>query len=162
MNIFILSEVPEENAPLYCNKHVVKMILETTQLINNALIAVDQNYVPVYKQSHKNHPCSLWAAKSKENFDWLMRLGLSLCKEYTYRYDKIHKCQSILEKLSNSNSINLLPKIGLQEFCLCMPEEYKVKDAVKSYQNYYRGAKKEMAQWKRREVPDFMQLPIVS
>lgn len=133
------------------------MILETTQLINNALIAVDPEYVPVYKQSHKNHPCSLWTAQSKENFEWLMRLGLSLCKEYTFRYGKTHKCQAILEKLSKSPSIDKLPKIGLQEFCLCMPDEYKmIGDPVQSYMNYYRGSKAAMSQWKNREVPNFM------
>ena len=133
------------------------MILETTQLINNALIAVDSEYIPVYKQSHKNHPCSLWTSKSKQNFDWLMRLGLSLCQEYTFRYNKIHKCQSILENLSKSDSVKKLPNIGLQDFCLCMPDEFKVENnPVQSYMNYYKGSKAAMSQWKNRETPDFM------
>jgi len=34
-----------------------------------------------------------------------------------------------------------------------MPDEYKVKDVVESYRNYYMGAKKSFATWKKRDTP---------
>jgi hypothetical protein len=36
MNIFVLSRCPRAAARLHCDKHVVKMILETAQLLYTA------------------------------------------------------------------------------------------------------------------------------
>ena len=154
MNIFVLDTNSFQNCAMYHNdRHCIKMILETTQLLNNALIANDKSYVPVYKQSHKNHPCSLWAGKSYVNFEWLTSLGLALCNEYTYRYGKIHKCQSIIETFWLSNNKHSIPNFGLTDFPKCMPDQYKVDDVVQSYRNYYIGDKRKMASWKNRPTP---------
>lgn len=131
------------------------MILETTQLLNNALIKHDKNYKPIYNETHKNHPASLWASASLANFDWLNKLGLALCKEYTYRYGKIHKCQAYLEKFALPETRTALPKGSMTPFAKCMPDQYKVDDAVESYRNYYRGAKAGFAKWTKRAVPDW-------
>jgi hypothetical protein len=153
MNVFILDLDVKRCAEYHVNKHVVKMILESTQLLNNALIANDQNYQPVYRQTHKNHPCSLWASRSRGNFDWLLDLSLALCQEYSFRYGKIHKCQSILENFSVSSSRAKIPEIGQTPFVKCMPDQYKVDDVVESYRNYYRGDKAYIAKWTKRHTP---------
>lgn len=155
MNIFVLDNDVDTCARYHVDKHCVKMILETTQLLNNAMIAGDSKYEPVYRQTHKNHPCSLWACESVENFNWLVSLGLALCEEYTYRYGKTHKCQSILRSFATQSDGLSLPKAGLTPFKLCMPDAYKVSDAVESYRNYYRGDKAYIAKWTRREQPDW-------
>jgi len=155
MNIFILDNDIDTCARYHVDKHCVKMILETTQLLNNAMITGDSNYTPVYRQTHKNHPCSLWAYESINNFNWLVKLGLSLCEEYTYRYGKIHKCQSLLENFLQASDKLSLPKIGMTPFKLCMPDKYKVKDPVESYRNYYRGDKAYIAKWSKREQPEW-------
>lgn len=109
MNIFALDEVPEQAAVWHCDAHVIKMILETAQLLSSAHHAINPNNTyPIYRPTHTNHPCAVWTRKSKANYVWLTQLGLALCDEYTFRYDKIHKTQSVLEWLE----VNV-PIIGL-------------------------------------------------
>mgnify|MGYP000607032860 CR=1 FL=1 len=98
MNIFFLDDDIKKCAQYHCDKHVVKMILETAQLLCGVHHMIDQvtDQVP-YKLSHKNHPCSIWSRESLSNYLYLCELGLELCYEYTYRYGKKHKSQSVIE-----------------------------------------------------------------
>jgi len=153
MNIFILDIDTNNCAQYHIDKHCVKMILETTQLLNNAAIAHYPGYDPIYRQTHKNHPCSLWVCRSRANFDWLAQLGLALCKEYTFRYGKIHKCQAYIETLAAKTSRLTMPDDGLTQFALCMPEQYRVADPVESYRRYYRSDKAYIAKWTKRPEP---------
>lgn len=155
MNIFVLDLDVKRCAQYHLDKHCVKMILESTQLLNNALIANDDSYVHIYKQTHKNHPASLWASQSLQNFEWLNNLALALCTEYTYRYGKIHKCQSMLEQFDVSSSKMKISNVGIMPFAKCMPDKYKVDDAVESYRNYYRGDKAYIARWTKRDPPEW-------
>ena len=152
MNIFFLDTDVKKCAEYHCDKHVVKMILETAQLLCSAHHITNQvtDQVP-YKLSHKNHPCSIWVRTSLSNYLYLCELGLELCKEYTYRYEKRHKSQDVIEWCV-TNKVNICDK-GLTEPPKAMPDEFKVKDVVESYRNYYMGAKKTFATWKKREVP---------
>ena len=152
MNIFFLDEDPTMSAQYHVDKHVVKMILETAQLLCGVhhATAPDNTYVP-YKLSHKNHPCSIWARTSLSNYLYLCELGLELCKEYTYRYGKRHKSQDVIEWcLINKPNV---PDVEFTEPAKAMPDEYKVGDVVQSYRNYYMGAKSGFATWKNREKP---------
>ncbi len=152
MNIFVLDSNPKKCAQYHSNSHVVKMVLETAQLLCGVhwMTEGGQYEIP-YKLSHKNHPCSIWARESLSNYLYLCELGLELCKEYTYRYGKRHKSQDVIEWcLVNKPNI---PDIGFTEPAKAMPDEYKVDDVVKSYRNYYRGGKSGFATWKNREVP---------
>jgi hypothetical protein len=153
MNIFVLDDDIVKCAQYHLDKHCIKMILETTQLLNNALILNDPFYQPVYKQSHKNHPASLWAGASLGNFVWLNKLGLALCDEYTYRYGKTHKCEELLIGFQHNTAI--FNKEEQTPFALCMPDQYKVESAVESYRNYYRGDKAYIAIWTGRDKPDW-------
>ena len=92
MNIFILDQDPVKSAQFQCNKHVVKMCLETAQL----LCSVFPSGLAPYKRTHYNHPCAKWARDSWCNYMWLISHGHALCNEYEYRYNKIHKCQEII------------------------------------------------------------------
>lgn len=153
MNVFVLDADVVKCAQYHLDKHVVKMILETTQLLNNAAITNVSTYSPIYKQTHKNHPASLWASESRENFEWLSNLGLALCEEYTFRYGKIHKCQPYIVSLKNLHAN--IPSKGLTKFVLCMPDQYKASDPVQSYRNYYKGDKAYIAKWTKRDVPNW-------
>lgn len=159
MNIFFLDENPKLSAQYHVDKHVVKMILETAQLLCGVHHMTDQ--VPTkyptstlqvpYKLSHKNHPCAIWARESLSNYLYLCELGLELGKEYTYRYGKKHKSIEVIEWcIINKPNI---PDIGFTTPAMAMPDEYKVDSVVESYRNYYMGAKSELAQWKKREKP---------
>ena len=154
MNIFVLDRDVRKCAEYHNDKHVVKMILESAQLLCGVHHMVEENTDEVpYRLSHKNHPCSIWARENISNYLWLCELGLELCKEYSYRYEKRHKSQDVIEWcLTNPPS---LPEEDFTEPPKAMPEEYKVNDVVQSYRNYYIGDKKYFSKWKKREVPSW-------
>lgn len=152
MNIFFLDEDVRKCAEYHCDKHVVKMILETAQLLCGAHHMTGQvtDQVP-YKLSHKNHPCSIWVRESLTNYLVLCELGLELRKEYTYRYGKRHKSELIIEWCV-LNKPKIVDK-GFTNPPMAMPNEYKSDSVIESYRNYYIGAKSKFATWKNREVP---------
>lgn len=116
------------------------------------------NLTGPYKQTHKNHPCSLWAGNEVQNFDWLLHHGLALCSEYNHRYGKIHSCESkIFWIMSNFNFRDTLPPSYKEiEFVQCMPDKYKNQDSVTAYRNYYIGDKSDIAQWhNKRPKPEW-------
>lgn len=181
MNIFLLDWDVKKCAQYHVDKHVVKMILETAQLLCGVhhmapqvtpqvtpqvdplstahdTVQVDRtstDQVP-YKLSHKNHPCAIWARESLSNYLYLCELGLELCKEYTYRYEKRHKSQDVIEWCV-TNPPNIEDK-GITQPAKAMPEEYKVESVVQSYRNYYIGEKRSFAVWKKRKTPDWYQV----
>ena len=154
MNIFFLDNDIRKCAQYHCDKHVVKMILETAQLLCGVHHMTPQVTPQVpYKLSHKNHPCAIWARESLSNYLYLCDLGLELCKEYTYRYGKRHKSQQVIEWcMINKPQI---PDIDFTTPPKAMPDEYKVIDVVESYRNYYMGSKKNFAVWKNRNIPEW-------
>ena len=97
MNIFRVDEDPVKSAQMLCDKHIVKMPLETAQMLCSVFYRYDFGHIVMYKEAYKNHPCTRWAGDSKENYRWLVKHGLELCREYTRRYDKIHKCQDVMK-----------------------------------------------------------------
>lgn len=156
MNIFFLDMDPKLCAQQHCDKHVVKMILESAQLLSNAhhMLDGDQVIKPIYKLTHKNHPSAVWVRKSKSHYLWLWSLLRELCEEYTHRYEKIHKVEreGLLYVLADAPKN--IPNIGWQtDPTPAMPDEYKVESAIQSYRNYYKGAKKSFATWKNRAAP---------
>jgi hypothetical protein len=155
MNIFVLHENTSIASEWSVDKHVVKMPLETAQMLCTAHHKVNADADTPYKATHKNHPCNLWLVESIENYRWLVSLGLSLCNEYSYRYGKIHKCQEVIEwcKVNEPQ----LPQTNKTEYATAMPDEYKIpNNPILSYRNYYINAKKHIHQWKKRETPQWI------
>ena len=156
MNIFFLDYDTQKCAQYHCDKHVVKMVLETAQLLCGVHHTTPQVTPQVpYKLSHKNHPCAIWTRESLSNYLYLCDLGLELCKEYTFRYGKTHKSQQVIEWCLD-NKPNIVDK-NFTTPPKAMPDEYKVVDVIESYRNYYREAKKSFASWKNRQIPDWFQ-----
>lgn len=155
MNIFFIEDINDVDliAKSHYDKHVVKMILETAQILSTVSreCGVEQGY----KATHKNHPSTKWAGESLSNWKWLKTLGESLCREYTYRYGKTHKTQGVIELLQEPP----LEDIGLTIPPQCMPDEFKCeeKDYVKAYRNYYMKDKAHIAKWTKRPVPDWFE-----
>ena len=129
MNIFYLHDNPKVCSQYHVDKHVVKMILETAQLLSTAHW-LSGGEGP-YRATHKNHPSAIWARSNKSNYRWLCELGMELCKEYTHRYGKIHKTQQHLEWLTKN--IPNIPNGKFTQPTLAMPDQYKRDDPVKSY-----------------------------
>jgi len=150
MNIFVLHSDPHIAAQMACDKHVVKMILETAQMLCTA--AHTMGYTAPYTPTHKKHPCTLWASESSGNWNWLLEHGAALCREYTKRYGKVHKSQRVIEYCSR-----LKPRCSLQKqtpFAQAMPPQYKNECAVTAYRAYYHGEKANFATWKTK-TPDW-------
>ena len=143
MNIFYLDKCPDKAARLQYNKHVVKMILESAQMLCTAHHCYgdkDQVENVPYKQAHLNHPSTIWARRSKATYMWLFKHMMGLGYEYWLRYGKQHlsisKCSMFLSK----------PPVHIQgeEFVQppqAMPDEYKTECSIQAYWNYYIGEK---------------------
>tara|TARA_R110000851_G_scaffold95852_1_gene208060 strand:+ start:1454 stop:1945 length:492 start_codon:yes stop_codon:yes gene_type:complete len=158
MNIFYLDSDPVVAANMMCDKHVVKMILESAQMLSTAHRVLDgdeyADKVGLYKLAHKNHPSTIWVRSSPLNYDWLWSHMKALMCEYTDRYNKHHATERLLESLAQlpSNSDWGMPFTDPPQ---CMPEQYKCKDPIKAYRNYYLGDKMYMAVWKYTEAPSW-------
>lgn len=149
MNIFILDQCPVLSAQMLCDKHIVKMILETAQIL--CTVARKNGHDMKYKSTHKNHPCTLWAGESLDNWNWLIDHGIAMSKEYSARYNRRHASQDVIEACKN---LALDLPSGSTPFALAMPNQYKCPDPVKSYRNYYR-TKAHFAAWNHSEQPDW-------
>lgn len=150
MNIFILDKNINRCARYHADQHVIKMILESAQMLCTVLNLNGGN--APYRSTHIKHPCTIWAGKSLANWLWLKKLALALNAEYRYRYPlaSCHKSAVVIEHLSDPE----IDDMGLTEFALAMPDKYMVPgDAVQSYRNYYIGEKSGFARWTRRKIP---------
>ena len=178
MNIFYLDSDPKLCAEWAVDKHVVKMILESAQLLSTAhrvldgvetvgvsagglrkkkiWLLNDSRNDTLYSATHINHPSAVWTRQSNNNYNWLWCYLYEHCKEYTYRYGKVHKVErdGILDMLRTPPS-NI--KIGHKSMPpQAMPDEYKCGNTVLAYRNYYKHGKAHLHSWKNREAPDWI------
>ena len=152
MNIFVLDNDHQKCAEYHCDKHTVKMILEYAQILStNVRIANDCE--AGYKITHRNHPCTIWARQSLSNWLWLKKLSFHLNEEYKYRYGHVrnHKSYDVIESLPAPN----IPDVGLTPFAQAMPDYCKSDDAVDPYPRYYILEKKDIVNWKKRNLPNW-------
>ena len=180
MNIFILSDDPVEAARLQCDKHVVKMVLESAQMLSTAHRMLDGNVgirpsksgkrmvkywtMPddrensLYKAVHMAHPCTVWTMESKANYDWHYQHFIALCEEYTYRYNKVHLTQTKLQSVLAEAPKNIL-NMSQTPFKLAMNNEPQCKfpnDPIKSYKLYYQTKQERFKMsWSKRQIPDW-------
>ena len=156
MNIFYLDECPVKSAQAQCDKHVVKMILETAQLLSTAHRVLDgdkyADHAGLYKATHKNHPSAVWVRECVANYHWTHLHLTALCAEYTRRYNKTHKTQRLLAPLAVVPSA-ISSNETLTDVPQCMPDEYKRSDAVDAYRAYYHGDKARFAEWRHSNPP---------
>lgn len=161
MNIFLLDWNPRKAAEYHADKHVIKMIIETAQLLYSVHWMLNSPLpVNAYKLSHKNHPCAVWARQSITNYLWLCSLGWWLCKEYQYRYgeSKVHKTESHILWLLHNHPLGI-PSISMTEPAQAMPDEYKNHNPVRAYRKFYIGSKlkeRGIVKYTCREPPSFL------
>lgn len=141
MNIFYIHQNPKTAASLMTNKHVVKMILESAQMLSTTHRILDNNDNQVlYKVAYKNHPSTVWVRSSDKNYMWLYNHFVALCEEYTFRYGKTHLTEIKLRSLLSIPPINI-PRIGFTNPPQCMPDQYKHQSTIKAYRQYYLAEK---------------------
>lgn len=155
MNIFYLDKDVELCARWHNDKHVIKMILESCQLLSTAHHLLDNNPSnELYKMTHKNHPSAIWVRESVHNYNWLWQLTLALNEEFKRRYKKKSDHLSIV-KLKHILSIapDLIPVVPFSEPPQCMPEEFRMDDTEQAYRFYYCEGKRHLATWTDTEIP---------
>lgn len=154
MNIFYVDRNPRQAARMLCDKHVVKMVLETAQILSTALRMHGADDAELYKPTHQNHPCVKWAADARPNFVWLFLHGMALCDEYTHRYGKKHKSEAVILRCGRGEYVDGLPYKGaMRDPPQCMPDVYTGDDAVQAYRAYYLFEKAHIAKWDRGRNP---------
>ena len=170
MNIFWLSLNPNENAELYNNEHLIKIILEICQCLFSALhhhgrVYEDDSWqngmTKVYRQAHKHHPVVLWLTEHPNNYRAACVQALALCAEYTKRRNKVHACECLIYELMQRIPLNEIDvpfkpecvraTINIPSGCTpvpcCMEKHYIVYDTsgaadlTASYINFYRKTK---------------------
>jgi len=107
----------------------------------------------MYQVAHAQHPCSVWARETADNYHWLRQLFSACLDEYTHRYGKVHSARRIEEILLKAPKN--IPRGCQTPFAQAMPEEYKNEDAVEAYRNFYVGTKARFARWTESPVPDW-------
>ena len=148
MNIFVTDWDPHRSAKVLPDKHVVKMPLETCQMLSiifshwyydwgdDLVKKKDGTPYSVKKGAFRNHPCTKWVAESDHNIQWLLQHGISLCEEYTYRYGKTHACEKSITLAA------LLYQYGCPDkhtpFARAMPDEFKYDDTIDTITAYRR------------------------
>jgi hypothetical protein len=177
VNIFYIDENPVQAAQWMVDKHVVKMILESAQLLSTAHRVLDGTEVEsktttgrkvrrwifndsrenvIYLATHINHPSAVWCRQSVENYNWLVDHFFALMQEYTYRYNKTHKCYGELSYMLQSPPHNL-KEWDWTPMPSAMAEEYKISDnPLTNYRNYYKIGKSKMHKWTNREKPEWI------
>ncbi len=156
MNIFFLEKDPRLCAQAHVDRHVVKMILESSQLLETAHI-VNNSVTPYHTGTigWKNHKCAVWVRESRANYEWLCDLGVELCKEYTNRYGKIH---SYVERFSwYKNNVPNIPDIGMTTPAMAIEKSCIIEgDPIGSYRKYYNTCKRHLFNWKSGIIPEWV------
>lgn len=162
MNIFYLHNDPYKCAEQHNDKHVVKMILETAQLLSTAHHVLDGDSMSeemrnsIYKKTHTNHPSAIWVRLSEKNYTWLFYLFDALLSEYTYRYGKTHSSERLLDYLCEPPKN--IPVSDFTEPLQAMPDQYKnPSNSIIAYRNYYNHEKRHLFNWTKREIPSWIQ-----
>jgi hypothetical protein len=185
MNIFYLSEDPIESATMQCDKHIVKMPLESAQMLSgahrvldgmkverrkvlssgkisiryNRVMEDDDKEAVLYKLCHENHPCTLWTMENSANYNWHYKHWIALCEEYTRRYGRIHLSHFKLKDILKNLPEKIKKSNEMTPVALAMganPECIDHKDPVGSYRSFYHTKKERFNMtWKNCNPPDW-------
>lgn len=141
MNIFISDLDPVKSAINLDDKRVIKMILESAQMLCTALHLNGASHLAKYKITHANHPSNVWVRESRANYNWLLHHMKALSDEYTYRTGKVHKTYRELYDHLVAGS-DYMPDKSLTVFANCAARQdmginYKhVEDVPTAYRLY--------------------------
>jgi hypothetical protein len=178
MNIFYVNSDPEVAARSMVDRHVVKMILETAQLLSTAHRVIDgEEYVGqtqtgrkakrwrlsgnadaiMYAATHINHPSAVWVRENSANYAWLYDHLLALGREYTYRYGRTHLTIDKLKDILKDAPANITQSKVMTKMPSCMDKQYIVSlDPIINYRNYYNYGKTDLLRWSNRPPPQWI------
>jgi hypothetical protein len=177
VNIFYLDADPKLAAQFHMDRHVIKMVLETAQMLSAAHRVLDGDHwlalsgegpVPIMAPrwdnlpgkrclapTHLSHPCTVWARSCRANYEWLFELFEALYCEKVHRYGGGHVTFEAFHEFL-SRPPKAIPDSPSTEPAQAMPEEYRIHgDPVEAYRRYYAGAKAHIAGWRVRGEPSW-------
>ena len=178
MNIFYVDSDPEVAARNMVDRHVVKMILETAQLLSTAHRVIDgEEFVGqtqsgrkakrwrlsgnadaiMYAATHINHPSAVWVRENSANYAWLYDHLLALGREYTYRYGRTHLTIDKLKDILRDAPVNIEQSKVMTKMPSCMDKQYIISlDPIINYRNYYNYGKTDLLRWSNRPPPKWI------
>jgi len=160
MNIFAIEGDPATNsidwiksAQSQDNYRVVKMILESCQMLCTTINILSDAHVAPYKSTHKSHPSTKWVRASSANFEALVEHTMAMIDEYHVRFGKIHKCTSVLDKCLKLYDASLFPEHKPTPLPLAMPPEFRTDSIIESYRRFY--ASKPRMRYPANKIPSW-------
>ena len=184
MNIFYLDADAKLSAQYHCDKHVVKMIVESAQMLSTAhrmldgfethemrttktgkirrvkvfkMIDADMDSA-LYAATHANHPSNLWTRHTRQNYKWHYELFCALCDEYTFRYGKVHATDTKLRTILGQFPLKLQdgPLTAIPLAMKSQPQCIDLNDPIGSYRKFYVTKKDRFPlTWKKRGMPEW-------
>ena len=150
MNIFVTDPCPRKSAVVLPDKHIVKMPLESCQMISIIYSKWYFNWGEIHRKdglpystqkgAFRNHPCTQWAAKNHYNLAWLIQHGCALCTEYLHRYGKVHTCAKTLfeaKKMFHRIVGDSITCYSMADnFARAMPDEFKYDTSIDTFTAY--------------------------
>lgn len=165
MNIFVTNTCPYKSAAALDDKRVVKMILESAQMLCTALRVYGVTDKSLYRSTHTTHPCNVWVRRSRSNYMWLYNHLEALCDTYSKSYNKMHKCEGMISHFVEHYKV--IPDAPLTPFANCAANQslgvsFKhIQPTTKAYQMYLnaRWAKdKRKPTWTGRSKPKWSEI----
>lgn len=106
MQIFLTSPDMDTCARDLDDKRLNKIIVESAQIASTALWINNCDVAETmyanghcYLPTHEHHPLVVWASENIGHYYFVLRYGKALCKEYKYRFGKVHKTRAIISRL---------------------------------------------------------------
>lgn len=116
---------------------------------------VPLEHQPEWSLTHINHPCCIWTRETVSNYYWHARLMRGLLDQYTIRYEKKHKSETIWKWLDKYPPPGI-KDAAITDYPICMPDAYKIStNPVECYREYYLKDKVRIAKWKNGKIPEW-------
>jgi len=162
---------------MHCDKHVVKMITESVQMLVTVLPQYFSSYAALGLEppckplaaGHAKHPCVLWLQQDIIHFNYLAQLAYHLCLEkqarwplnadHEYQPFIAHLCQClyITDYLSTHSRLPETFATAVKSVSLRSTNRPHI-EAVTIYRDYYIRDKAAFATWRGVGKPDWWPL----
>lgn len=161
MQLFVLDRCPVHSAMYLADVHVIKMCLETAQILSSVMTIKG---LPLFEGAPKayntRHPV-IRAIDTQDKIDWVLRHNLALQVEFIYRFHKQHKYYKLaLDYIKKLSSLNLMFNIQLPEGLARDFKDFTTDktDIVEAHRDYYKFKKSIIKRWKytNREEPEWL------
>lgn len=153
MNIFFTSNDPVECAQALDDKRLVKMPVESVQMLSSAIARHGGS--PVYRVAWTKHPCTIWSGDCRANFEWHLAHLKAMNDEFIHRYGKDHgsyaagydKLVAQSHLIPDTDIMTPFPNCSLRKDVADVLEAYRLGFEIK-WQNDKRPPR-----WKHRGHP---------